>query len=96
MNQLESWLQGETDSLPPLHASECTVGRWIENNGQVRFQNKPEFTQLLTAHENLHSAGEQLVDAHARGDMEIAHEKLFAIYEYRNAVLSALRLLERS
>ncbi|MFH4626365.1 bacteriohemerythrin [Vibrio alginolyticus] len=96
VNQLESWLQGETDSLPPLHASECTVGRWIENNGQVRFQNKPEFTQLLTAHENLHSAGEQLVDAHARGDMEIAHEKLFAIYEYRNAVLSALRLLERS
>ena len=92
---MEQWLRGEIDSLPALQASHCKVGRWIENDGQDRFLNNSVLTKLMIHHERLHRAGEQAVDARARGDEQAVHESLSAMYEYRDNVLSTLRLLER-
>jgi len=94
-NQLEQWLRGETESLPALQAGHCKVGRWIENDGRHRFLNNPAFSQLLADHERLHQAGEQAVDAHARGDERAVHEGLSAMHKYRDKVLSTLRLLQK-
>jgi len=95
VNQLEQWLRGETESLPALQAGHCKVGRWVENDGRHRFLNNPAFTQLLADHEHLHQAGEQAVDAHARGDERAVHEGLSAMHKYRDKVLSTLRLLQK-
>lgn len=91
LREIESYLSGNRDDPPPLHAKDCYFGLWQESEGVDRFGNFPEFVAMIAAHERSHVLGNQLVALHLRGQSVEAKARMSELYVQSAEVAGYLR-----
>jgi len=66
---------------PPLTApTDCVLGRWIEEEGRVRYGQEVWFGELVQLHKAFHGITEEAVKAQERGNLTEATHKIEEAY----------------
>jgi hypothetical protein len=68
-----------TEILDPRDVSsdtQCTLGKWIESEGQKRFSLLPEFQKVVTAHTYFHTCAGRTLALVMDGNVEAADAEL--------------------
>ncbi|QPK61722.1 EAL domain-containing protein [Methylomonas sp. LL1] len=68
LRSIENQLTDNMTMRMPLNAHDCHFGRWQQVEGLQRYKHHPEVQQVIRLHHQLHRSGQELIDAHGRGE----------------------------
>ncbi len=85
----DRWTAGEV----PSHHN-CSLGKWYEGVGRVRFGSVPEFAAIEAPHERFHATVRTVVEAYERGDPRTAQAAAAESERLSGEVVRSLDALE--
>jgi EAL domain-containing protein (putative c-di-GMP-specific phosphodiesterase class I) len=93
LRDLENYVSGKREGVPPLSVHECQLGKWLDTQGKQRYGQVPAFADMAMAHERVHAKAKMLVEWFRLGE----HAKLLAalpeLNDSRDELFAAIRLL---
>lgn len=93
---LEHFLLGERQRPPPIDASECRMGSWLNLGGLDNHLDRNTVESVQNTHHEVHDLAVQILAAHANKEAQIVSELLIKLYFKRDSLLKQLQILLNS
>ena len=90
---LEHFLLGERQRPPPIDASECRMGSWLNLGGLDNHLDRNTVQSVQNTHHEVHDLAVQILAAHANKEAHIVSELLIKLYFKRDSLLKQLQIL---
>jgi diguanylate cyclase (GGDEF)-like protein/PAS domain S-box-containing protein len=90
-----NYLNGESETAPPLDLHHCHFGQWLEAKGLVRYGAQPSYHANKDLHRKVHALAVELCDSPASGRNPATLARLPELYGLHESLLEHLQVLIR-
>jgi hypothetical protein len=91
--QMEKYLTGESEQLPPLAPDQCRFGAWLDTDGFKRYGALPAFNEVRSLHDQVHAMARDLCDLRDQARNPEMLAGLAGFHARRDALLAHVRHL---
>jgi diguanylate cyclase (GGDEF)-like protein/PAS domain S-box-containing protein len=91
LRELASYLNGETEALPPMHPAQCPFGQWLHSMAPVRQENRAALAALEPQHTLIHELASELIRLKQSGQTDAALAQLPHLHALRDQLLAGLQ-----
>ena len=91
LRELASYLNGETEALPPMHPAQCPFGQWLHSMAPVRQENRAALAALEPLHTRIHELASELIRLKQSGQTDAALAQLPHLHALRDQLLAGLQ-----
>jgi diguanylate cyclase (GGDEF)-like protein/PAS domain S-box-containing protein len=91
VQSLEDYLQGNQASPPPLNYELCRFGKWLEQEGEMRYGTQVTFQQLKKTHREIHNLAQSLLKLKEQQQNSVVIRHLPKLRQMRDKLLYQLK-----
>ncbi|NMG50589.1 EAL domain-containing protein [Azoarcus communis] len=88
-----SYLAGERTQRPALDAQHCRLALWQASDASARHRSNPAFANIATLHHRLHQQAGNVLEQHAKGQVDAQEAGLSALNDLGTSLLAQLEAL---
>jgi diguanylate cyclase (GGDEF)-like protein/PAS domain S-box-containing protein len=87
IRDIENYVTGASEIVPPLGVGNCPLGLWLTANGHARYSQHSAFAAVTSSHEAVHAAAKRLVDCCQAGEHAKAVDGLPELSMLKNSLI---------
>jgi diguanylate cyclase (GGDEF)-like protein/PAS domain S-box-containing protein len=87
IRDIENYVSGASEIVPPLGVADCTLALWLTANGHARYSQHPTFAAVTRSHEAVHAAAKRLIDCCQAGERAKAVDGLPELNILKNSLI---------
>lgn len=95
VSQIQKLLDGDDTAIPELDPRRSQFGRWYYVLGSERYGVHPEFIAIRPIHEEMHKAGQTIVNLIEAKQQTDAQEQMHNLYDLRDKLITKMDLLSQ-
>lgn len=95
VSQIQKLLDGDDTAIPELDPRRSQFGRWYFGLGSERYGVHPEFIAIRPLHEEMHKAGQTIVNLIEAKQQTDAQEQMHNLYDLRDKLITKMDLLSQ-
>lgn len=95
VSQIQKLLDGDDTAIPELDPRRSQFGRWYFGLGSERYGVHPEFIAICPLHEEMHKAGQTIVNLIEAKQQTDAQEQMHNLYDLRDKLITKMDLLSQ-
>jgi diguanylate cyclase (GGDEF)-like protein/PAS domain S-box-containing protein len=69
IRDIQNYLTGASEVVPPLGAEDCPLGLWLTDRGHARYNKHPSFASAIGAHDAVHDSAKRLIECRQAGEL---------------------------
>jgi len=93
VERIKNFVEGKSDSPPPIETGECRFGAWLNSTGKQRYQSADHYQKIIRLHEECHQLGHQLVERSQAQSNDQNRQGLKRLYSLTDQLLELLNQL---